>query len=382
MARARWVHSVPAWTLGPRAANPKFGGNIVLDGIPEVRDRLLAIPPFSKKLNMVGDDAILTSGHTLLEFKTGIRKYQRYNAPGSISVKDLKAGIKAGEFPRILAITAPQFGFTGAERGGMISPLIADRLMAYDLHRESIELAADLKSRGLGEGVCIWWPAFTSRKFSPTGQATRPFDEARKMMVEFWVTILTAKPYGEMHLEWKPGDPGIDYLCTIKLAIEFCNDVNRALGRKAMYINNEFAHILLQGITVYRGVEQTIAAGLFTGFVHANSNLMYPIDIQTLIDRGVPVESILGGLDLDLAVGVGDKDIWCDQQNAIGLMDGSGVPTAFCEHDLNPSGEDPFKVHELSIANVEKMLTAPGSRNPISKPIPALLKAGFFLQKV
>ncbi len=351
---AKMVHSVPAWTLGPRAANPKFGGNVILNGIPMVEDRLLAIPPFSKKLGLFGDEALLTSGHILHEFKTSIPALRRHNSADAISQRDLKAGIKAGRFPRILAITAPQFGFKGAERGGMISSRI-DADMAFSLHSEAIELAMELKELGFGEGFCIWWPAFTSRSLNPLGRPSPSLEEAWNRMLYFWVGLL-GKTGGVMHLEWKPCDPGIDYLCTIGLAIEFCNAVNRELGRKAMMINNEFAHVLLSGIPVAAGVYETIKAGLFSGFVHGNSNLMYPQDIEKLIHGGVDIATVLGGLDLDWAVGVGGPAIWDDQQEAIGLMDQSGVPTVFCEHDLNPAGEDPFAVHELSIRNVQKML--------------------------
>ena len=357
MIMAKWIHSVPAWTLGPRAANAKFGGNIVLNGIPDVQDRLLAITQFSRSLGMAGEYALLTSGHLMLEIKTRIPRLKKFNADGAISVKDLKAGIRAGMFPRILAITAPQFGFKGAERGGMISEDTVDEDMAFDLHVEAIELATELKEQDMGEGVTIWWPAFTSRSLNPLGRGSLPFNKACDMMLEFWVSVL-GKTGGVMHLEWKPCDPGIDYLCTIALAIDFCNKVNKILKRRAMVINNEFAHILLQGIPVAEGMRQTIVAGLFTGFVHTNSNLMYPVNIQALIDSGIAIEKVLGGMDLDWPVGVGGQAIWDDQQSAISMMDKSGVSTVFCEHDLNPAGEDPFEVHKLSIENVVKMLKA------------------------
>ena len=221
----RWVDSVPSWALGPRASNPKFGGGIILGGIPDVSDRLHAVLQLSKKLGLEGNDELRSSGHILHEIRTAIPEYMEFNAPGAVSFEVLKAGISTGQYPHWVAMTAPQFGFKGAERGGMISRNPADRKMARALHIEAINRSRELVSLGLGTGINIWWPAWTSRKVDDPANPPMSYSEARDTMLAFWVDVLDETD-GSMWLEWKPGDPGIDYLMTIENAIKFCTDVN------------------------------------------------------------------------------------------------------------------------------------------------------------
>lgn len=351
----QWIDSVPAWALGPRASNSKFGGGIILAGVQMVSDRLFGIKKLSKMLGLKGSQELRSSGHVLHEVKTDIKAYQEYNAPTAISFQDLKAGIRNGIFPPWVAMTAPQFGFKGAERGGMVSGNYADYEMAKALHIEAIARSQELKEAGLGAGISIWWPAWTSRKVDDPNNPPMEFQKAWQTMLAFWVDVLKTTN-GVMWLEWKPGDPGIDYLMTLELAILFCKAVNSALGRTAMYINNEFAHVLISGIDVAYGVKMTIDAGLFSMFVHANSGQKMPISIQTMLESGKRPEDILIGMDWDWAVGVGGQDIWNDQMRAIGLMDRANQKVIYCEHDVNPSGLDPFEVFKCSILNRRDML--------------------------
>lgn len=374
LKQAQWIDSVPAWALGPRASNSKFGGGIILAGIPLVRDRLIAVKKLSKRLGLKGDDELRSSGHILHEVKTNIKKYQKFNAPTAISFRDLKAGIASGKFPRWVAMTAPQFGFKGAERGGMISKRPADRVMARDLHIEAIERSQELFNVGLGADINIWWPAWTARKPDDPANPPMEFHQAWDTMLAFWVDLLKTTG-GVMWLEWKPGDPGIDYLMTIELAIAFCNAVNEELGRKALFINNEFAHVLLSGISVADGVQKTVDAGLFDRFVHANSGQMMPISIQVMLAAGLMPKDVMIGTDWDWPVGMGGQSTWDDQQNAIGVMDRAGQETIYCEHDVNPSGLDPLKVFEMSIRNRQDMLEIARQTAPEPKPAPVVTAA-------
>jgi len=351
----RWVHSVPAWALGPRAASAKFGGNIITDGWESVKFRLNQIVILSDKMGFKGEDALRSSGHILHEVKTGIPEYAQHNASGAIDFEDLIAGIEEGRFPRWVAMTAPQFGFVGAERGGMISKHKEDRQMARALHIEAISRSEILCGKGLGAGINIWWPAWTSRKFDDPRNPPLEFGEAWDMMVDFWVDVLK-ETGGLMWLEWKPGDPGVDYLMTLDSAVEFCETINSALGRKAMFINNEFAHILLSGVEVAYGVARTVQAGLFHQFVHGNSGWQLPVTIQSLLDKHTPHEEIPILIDADWPVGAGGDVRWRDQQNAIGVMDQAGQDVIYFEHDVNPAGQPPLEVFELSIRNADAML--------------------------
>lgn len=351
----RWIDSVPAWALGPRASNPKFGGGIILAGISNVSDRLEAIVQLSQKLGLGDDERLRSSGHILHEVRTEIPEYMQFNAPTAISFEVLKAGIASGKYPHWVAMTAPQFGFKGAERGGMISKNPADRKMARALHVEAMKRSLELKDLGLGAGINIWWPAWTSRKVDDPANPPMAYTEAWETMLEFWADVL-AENDGSMWLEWKPGDPGIDYLMVIEDAIRFCNAVNNEIGRDGMLINNEFAHVLLSGISVAEGVQATVDACLFHQFVHANSGQMLPMRIIDMLVSGVAPEEILIGTDWDWAVGMGGKKNWDDQKKAIDIMDQSGQEVIYCEHDVNPSGLDPLTVFELSIRNRHQML--------------------------
>lgn len=358
-----WVDSVPAWALGPRASNAKFGGGIILGGIPEVKDRLIAVQKLSKKLKLTHGNELRSSGHILHEVKTNVRKYQNHNAPTAISFSDLKAGIASGKYPLWVAMTAPQFGFKGAERGGMISNKFDDRVMAEDLHTEAITRSQELEQAGLGAGINIWWPAWTSRKLGDPTNPPTDFNDTWETMLEFWVKLLK-KTGGTMWLEWKPGDPGSDYLMTLTMAIEFCKAVNAALGRTAMLLNNEFAHVMLEGISVAEGVKRTVEAELFSRFCHANSGQKLPATIESLLKAGTKPGDIMIGTDHDWPVGIaGDMsegmentETWADQEKAIGIMDQAGQQIIYCEHDVNPAGLDPLEVFELSIRNRQKML--------------------------
>ncbi|MCX6721668.1 MAG: hypothetical protein NTY04_00525 [Candidatus Staskawiczbacteria bacterium] len=359
----RIVDSVPAWALGPRSPNSKFDAGRITAGIPLVHNRLIAIQSLSGKLGLSGDDALRSSAHVLHEVRTTTRKYRCHNAPTAISFTELKTGIKAGKFPRWVAMTAPQFGFKGAERGGMISKVPADREMARALHMEAITWSQELAQAGLGAGINIWWPAWTSRKVDDPTDPPISFDEAWDLMLKFWVDVLKTTG-GYMWLEWKPGDPGVDYLMTIDLAIKFCQAVNTELGRFAMFINNEFAHILLQGISVADGVQRTVDAGLFNKFVHGNSGQKTAVDIQQLLAAGTRPEDIMIGTDHDWLVGHGGKENWDDQQKAIGIMDKAEPIIVWFEHDVNPAGLNPLVVFEQSIFNRRQMLENVRSVSP------------------
>lgn len=309
----------------------------------------------SKKLGLQDDVALRSSGHILHEVRTDIEAYRGYNAPTAISFADLMDGICDGKFPHWVAMTAPQFGFRGAERGGMISRNPADREMARALHIEAITRSRDLAQAGIGADINIWWPAWTSRRVDDPANPPMGFREAWDTMLAFWVDVLKTTG-GNMWLEWKPGDPGIDYLITLELAIKFCKAVNEALGRIAMLINNEWAHILISGINVADGTQMTVDAGLFSKFVHVNSGQKLPVSIKSLLNVGINPEHILIGTDWDWAVGMGGQTRWDDQQKAVGVMDNAGEQVIFCEHDVNPSGLDPLIVFELSIRNRMEML--------------------------
>jgi hypothetical protein len=365
----KWVHSIPVWTLSPRSANAKFQGGVTLAGIPSVRQRLAAIQKLSKKLSgrvvPGGSEPLLTSVHMLHELKSGIREWQKHNSPWAISFRELKAGIKRGDFPRILAVTAPAFGFAGAEGGVILSSDPKKVQMAKDLCAEAANCAAELKYKNLGEQVVIWWPAFDSRRLDLLDGSPLAFDEAWKRMVDFWVSLLRPSGQDKVWLEWKPSDPGIDYICTLGLAIRFCNEVNKEAGYKAMFINNEWAHLLIGGLTVAEGTRRTIEAGLFTGFVHVNSAQILPMSIENVLLEGCLSPAEIGsGTDWDWAVGIGSERRWVDQVEAVGLMDDATIDggTIFAEHDINPGGQDPIEYATLSINNLERML---GQARPI-----------------
>lgn len=309
-------------------------------------------------MDTAGDQPLLTSVHILHELKTPNPRYRRFNNPNAVTFRELAAGIKRGDFPHILAVTAPAFGFVGVEHGAILSSDPKKVQMAKDLHTEVIERAQELQSQGLGKGVVIWWPGFDSQRLDLLGQEPIPFQEAWERMIDFWIEIINATN-GKVWLEWKPSDPGIDYICTLKLAIDFCTKVNRQLDRRAMLINNEWAHLLIGGLSVTEGTKRTIGAGLFTGFVHVNSAQLLPVSAEKMMEGATPFMDIATGVDWDWAVGMGGDARWRDQQAAVDVIDCyRNVETIYAEHDINPAGQDPIAFAELSINNLEKMLSA------------------------
>jgi len=373
---AKFVHSIPAWTMGPRSANPKFQTGIILNGIPLVEDRLLALMRLNAKLETRDEQPLLTSVHVLHEVKTRNPRLARYNSPSAIHPDKLMSGIRRGKFPRILAVTAPAFGFKGAQNGGILAD---DNTMAIELHREALSLAERLKDEGLGEGVVIWWPSFDSRRMNvlkPINMRRTKrmsakelvsvyldlfegltHEEAWVSLKEFWVQQL--QDDGKVHLEWKSVDPGdLDYVCTLELAIKFCKEVNDALGRIAMLINNEWAHLLCSGKTVLNGTKETYEAGLFSGFLHCNSARLMPVSVSTQLESGKAPNEIVTSFDEDWAVGMGGKERWDDQAASVNYLETCGVETIFAEHDINPAGNDPLAYAAFSIGNLEKMLAS------------------------
>lgn len=344
------IHSVPAWALGLRSAHPKFGGDAILGGIEKVEDRLIAI-----KKNW--PDA-LTSGHTVHEIKTNLSgDMAMFNSPNAIEWDDLIAGIRDDRFPRIAAITAPAFGYPTAHLGSILGPDYSQEI-AYLMHLEAIQRSTYLKEQGLGEGIVIWWPAFDSMTANFAGGWPRPeFEKGWNTLRNFWIKVLRDTG-GVVHLEYKPNIPGArDYINTPELAIRFCNEVNQALGRKAMYINLEFAHALIGGNDVSFATMLMIEAGLYSGFAHPNSaeraNVTY--DANGFILSGTP------GDDADWPVGYGIDDpehTWNDQRYAVCCMiNAPGVLSdhVIMEHDVDPGGRDPIQVLSLSINNLNKM---------------------------
>jgi hypothetical protein len=351
-------HSWPSWTLGTRAAHPKFGGGVIIGGIAPVDERLRLI-----KKSFPND---YTSGHLWHEIGTTLGAYQCYNSPDSVSWDGLVKGVESGAYPHIAALTVPAFGIPGVQNGAATSPDPTMRQMYFNMHVDSICKTQWLKSKGLGEGIYIWWPAWDSqRKFHGESIPRLSIQEAWDLLVSTWADI--AKAAAErlakekiavseplVWLEWKPEVPGQDYINTMGRAIRFCKEVDQKAGRKVMAINNEWAHLLIGGGTVEDGTRQTIEADRFTGFFHANSADMAVVQIDEAtgeILKGTP------GDDRDWYVGAGGKERWDDQQKAVALMLKSGKPLV-CEHDIDPAGDDVLEYYAKSRKNLEDMIAA------------------------
>lgn len=341
------IHSVPAWTLGPRSAHPKFGGSAILGGIEKVEDRLVAI----KK---AWPDA-LTSGHTVHEIVTNVSDMQQFNSRNAIEWSTLINGIEKDKFPRIAAITAPAFGYATAHLGSILGP---NKETAYLMHLEAITRAKYLKQFGYGEGIMIWWPAFDSMMADFAGGWPRPeFEKGWDILRDFWIHLLKNSD-GVVHLEYKPNIPGArDYINTPELAIRFCREVNREIDRQGMFINLEYAHALIGGFSVEEAIDMIIEAGLYDGFAHPNSaelaNVSY--DSEGFITSGTP------GDDSDWPVGFGIDNpefTWSDQVCALdSMLNDPGLSKDYIvmEHDVDPAGRNPIEVLGLSISNLNKM---------------------------
>jgi hypothetical protein len=342
LKRSIWTHVCPAWIAGLRKAHPKFGGDVVLNGIARVEDRLRLIH------ERFPDDR--SSGHVWHEIRfDGL--YESHNATGAISTEWLINGITENLFPKWSAVTSPAFGLNGVENGAILNPDLAIVEMATAGNDFGLKLAAILAENGIGCGHYIWWPAFDSHLHRGP-LAEMGLDEAWSKLGKFWSDRLGRNDY-VVSLEYKPSVPGqLDWIPTMDAAIRFCNMLNSGLDRKAMVINLEWAHALIGGETVAQATRKQIKAGLFGGLVHANSAelamMAWSVD-GTIVREGSP------GDDADWAVGEGGQKRWDDQQHAVALLDELGMEITV-EHDIDPAGEDPMECYARSRANLEQMI--------------------------
>jgi hypothetical protein len=97
LKQTKWIDSAPAWAWGPRPSNPKFGGGLMVAGIPLVVDRLIAVKGLTMKLGLSEEDEVRSSGHVLHEIKTGMERYKKFNSPQAISFRELQIGIRGGK---------------------------------------------------------------------------------------------------------------------------------------------------------------------------------------------------------------------------------------------------------------------------------------------
>ncbi|MCO6430788.1 MAG: hypothetical protein J5J00_07995 [Deltaproteobacteria bacterium] len=342
-------HSVPVWAVGPRPRNPKFGGGRQEEAFRPVETRLHGIQKLSSQVQTASGLPLLTSFHIGLELEIDM-PYARLYSPWAIKFDRLVRGIRDGDFPRVLALTAPCFGFEGAEKGGILSTekWLSER--AYELHCAAIRHAQELAELQFGEGKVIWWPGFDSM---PVGRFTEHYtvEAALERFFDFWCKVLDTTN-GQVHFEFKPGDPGIDYIRTLEGAIAFAYKVNSALGRKAMLLNNEWAHILATGISVASATARTIETGLFDGFVHVNWGERCPVNIDHLIQQGLPTPV---QTDWDWHVGYFQHPTeWEDQLAAVrNLLAWRGK--VFAEHDVYSQLDNPFDYVKLSIDGLEEL---------------------------
>lgn len=362
----RLVHSVPTWICGPRPANAKFGGGDPNAGRLNVSDRLAGIKELSTKLEQGGviQHPLLSSFHVGLEVLSDVEGAGVVNKEHAISYDSLRRGIRDGICPRVLALTAPAFGFPGVEQGSVFSPDASRVELAFRMHQEGLRRTVELASEGLGEGRYIWWPAFDSLALQNMGPNERisntliPQSEQWSKMHDFALRLLRSIDDGVISLEFKPGDPGVDIIPTLELAMRFCKEVNGELGRKGMMLNNEWAHLLASGISITEGTRQTIAAGLFDGFVHVNSGQQLNCKLSTLLKNSIHPADLPVLMDWDWRVGVGSPKLLADQAKAaraLRMWSNLTSQTVFAEHDLHHFGTCPFAYAEDSIRSLELM---------------------------
>ncbi len=340
--RSTWTHVCPAWIAGLRKAHPKFGGEVILSGIPRIEDRLRLIH------ELFPDD--LSSGHIWHEIRFD-GDYERHNAPGTISPKLLLEGVSSNLFPKWSAVTSPAFGLKGVENGAILNPNQSIVSMALAGHKFGLELTRRIYDAKLGRGHYIWWPAFDSHLHrGPLAEMS--LGDAWVKLREFWTKLLEDNDY-VVSLEYKPSVPGqLDWIPTMDAAIGFCNTLNSRLGRQAMVINLEWAHALIGGETVASATLKQIEAGLFGGLVHANSAELAKV---SWVDDGCRISEGSPGDDADWPVGEGGPERWADQQQTVGMLDALGIKITV-EHDIDPAGENPMQCYARSRSNLEQMI--------------------------
>jgi hypothetical protein len=258
-------------------------------------------------------------------------------------------------------MTSPAFSLKGVENGVILSDNPKVVAMGEYGHRLALKWTKQLKRAGLGRGHAIWWPA-TDGKMHRGPLSKMSVAEAWERFFHFWVPILRDIPDedvneedGDLVLEIKPSTPAeIDFIPTVKAGIIWCNECNQRVGRRAVRLNLESAHLLIAGQTVEEGTQMQVDADLFGNFLHGNSAEL------ALVQWNASGTNIIAGapaVDADWAMGEGGEERWKDQERAIGILDRLGKRIRL-EHDIDPAGEPPMDCFGRSSHNFQKMLAA------------------------
>lgn len=346
MPQVEVIHSCPAWTQSPRSPHGKFGGNTLTGGFESVADRLRAI-----KRAFPNDRTSLHSGHEL------VTEVFEHNNPGAITFGDLNRGMDNGDYPGLVIITAPAFGWPGVQQGAILNADAAIRQTVHDLHKEAIVRTQELRGLGYELEDPIWWPAWDGRSHAHGDRCTLTREQALPRLRDFWVELLE-ETNGCINLEFKPAVPADeDYLNTLFLALAFAQEVNENLGRIGVKILNEWAHLLIGGMPVEEGTRITISSGLGGLYAHVNSAELAMVRHNKYGDvtAGAPSD------DKDWAVGDGGPERYIDQELAVDLMVAHALKTGkpiIAEHDIDPAGEDGIEFYRRSRTAFDEMVAS------------------------
>jgi len=314
-------HSAPLWILGPRGDT--FGDRY--PGIEHVAERAQIIADLPMEI------CSHTSFHILHEIKTKIRGYEHLNSPFAMSIDDL-VQVMGDKGKRILAVIVPAFGFDDIHEGGAIlSSDIRVRMRARDVLKEGLELCEELREKGIGDNVFVWWPSTDSLRYPFSDQE---LEDGRRRLIDFWRELL-AETKSDVWIEFKPGDPGDrDHFATAKEALDFVNGVNQGQPRPRAWVNFEFAHASMIGQSVADTMKMLLDHNVVETIVHVNSSGL--------------------GMDMDKRVGAINNE---DTAAALRLLRDSKLRVVL-EHDIKCTDGDPIAYYQASVAATDEMLAS------------------------
>lgn len=325
------IWSIPLWTLWEKPTAPKFTAS--RSGFNNMEDALKALAELqgSSEISLPGGGGKLqTSAHLLLEVQSQIDLPDGVqNKAGSVTLNDWQEQIAAGKAPKVVSIIPPCFGFPGADLGGLISDDSSARGFAKNLIKEALTANLALRKAGQGEGITIVWPAFQalrtyacSSEMKITNQWLKDSEQWKRFRNGLIECINEAnQETGDqttIHLEWKTNDPGIlDIVPTLELGIDFCQEINEALGYDGAFINNELAHLGLAGTGFIEGVQRTVKAGLQKRLIHMNGGPIHPQRLERILsEEGIHPADWFSGMDPDWPVGFGSPRQIAEQEGA------------------------------------------------------------------
>ncbi|MCX6715580.1 MAG: hypothetical protein NT077_01020 [Candidatus Taylorbacteria bacterium] len=271
-------------------------------------------------------------------------------------------------YPRIGRLIPPGFGLPWSDEGAFTNPDPTRRALAEDMVIRSFAESERVMSEKVGEGHVIFWtgPDGICWRRLVDGKDIRLGHKLNPKLKE-WNHVVSgladaikksrARGYVKTKLLFEPkfaGDPcWIDVFTDTELAILGINQINKLVGEKVVWWQDEFCHARGGGRTFTNALRQAIKADVFDGNIHLNSGQLGRVDFAKLLARrgGTLLSEFPPAVDPDFLPGQGVQEWVADQVDTIWLCNHWSAKTgkpAEIEFDAR------FARHADTIGELEK----------------------------